>query len=681
MFRKAPTPILSTSSSAPLEAMVAKQQTHIDELVAQNRTLEHTITKLHEANAEEKASSASAIAQLQERWKAERLEWRDGCESLQAAHRIAHLRTAVVLDQERTNVLKEREVLRKERLARMQRDFRLVMFQARETELEDRVAELEQLLELEMMESEEEQRRNAEAKQTLSLRMKGKADVLEARCETLTGQLQDTAEELSREVKEKEKAEEALSRLRSEHTALQASSERTSTNLERTTLLHEGLKSAHTEFEAKHAESERTVTDLRRQLEKWRNLESREDAEMDALRRSRIELEVKVKELETRAAEAETRATEIEEDVAQRDTALDKLRKKLDKHKEALQTIAAALEEAQQAAELHQNEAEEGKTLLAKTEKQIEKLKKQLEAANAEVQEAHDKAEEAQTKAEEAQARAREAQIQPQKHTSPKPPKKTKQPIRAEPAQAPERHSSHEVEQSIMASPQLSPQVSPQVVSRSRPAPRPAYKGAKAAAKPSPKPADESEDDIVEVEDPRKDKGKGKGRAKPQSKSKQDAAGAQKEKTKDKAKAKKKPTQEVDDSEVEIIEATTVDKKGKRRADVVNDNTATRKGARKRSGADDENEASHAPTQSKPKPGRSANASVGDEGESIAPKKKRRKINLFPTAQPTSFTWDDLAEGDAGLNIPTVLSPVKDSGVAPSMSNTKTGFGSFVSRR
>jgi len=71
------------------------------------------------------------------------------------------------------------------------------------------------------------------------------------------------------------------------------------------------------------------VADLRRQLEKWRTLESREGAEMDTLRRSRIELEVRVKELEARAEEAETKAQKLE-------SAAEKAKAKKEKYKDAL---------------------------------------------------------------------------------------------------------------------------------------------------------------------------------------------------------------------------------------------------------------------------------------------------------------------------------------------------------
>ncbi|KAL6307412.1 hypothetical protein BKA93DRAFT_768090 [Sparassis latifolia] len=194
--RRAPTPLRSSTSSSPLEAMIASKQAHIEELVTQTRTLEHTISKLRAALGEEQVRAQDAVSALQKRWKAERAEWRDGCETLQAAHRIAHLRTAVELDRERVSVLKEREEVRRERLARLQRDFRLVTFQLRETELEERVATLE-------AELGDAERAVERERQKLSDEVDGKAGALEARCEGLAAQLRDSAKDLTDALKEK----------------------------------------------------------------------------------------------------------------------------------------------------------------------------------------------------------------------------------------------------------------------------------------------------------------------------------------------------------------------------------------------------------------------------------------------------------------------------------------------
>lgn len=183
--------------------MVINQQQHISELVARNKTLEHTISKLKAAVEAEKAHAHDAVAQIEARWKAERAEWREGCDSLQIAHRIAHLRTGDELDRARGALLEAKEALRTERLLRMQRDFRLVMFQAKEIELEQRNAALERELAEAAVEKEE-------LVEELDERAAETATALEQQCAELAEQLGEVAEEQARTLKEKEKAEVRL---------------------------------------------------------------------------------------------------------------------------------------------------------------------------------------------------------------------------------------------------------------------------------------------------------------------------------------------------------------------------------------------------------------------------------------------------------------------------------------
>ncbi|KAI0300915.1 hypothetical protein BC826DRAFT_894904, partial [Russula brevipes] len=112
-------------SSAPQEAMITSQKSHIDELVHKTRTLDSTVKRL-----QEQLSGSHA------EWQAERKEWADGCDSLMACHRIAHLRTNVLLAQERIALAHERDLARRERVAVIQRDYNLILFKAREKELE-----------------------------------------------------------------------------------------------------------------------------------------------------------------------------------------------------------------------------------------------------------------------------------------------------------------------------------------------------------------------------------------------------------------------------------------------------------------------------------------------------------------------------------------------------------------
>lgn len=150
MSLRAPTPSRSTptpsTSRQPIQAALeaaAKGQSHVDETFLKNRTLEHTVERLKSTLAAEEARSKDAMHRIQQKWEAEREEWREGCDALQTAHRIAHLETAVELEKERLELLKSKTTLRQERTKLLHRDFRLVMFQVQESKLERRIRELE----------------------------------------------------------------------------------------------------------------------------------------------------------------------------------------------------------------------------------------------------------------------------------------------------------------------------------------------------------------------------------------------------------------------------------------------------------------------------------------------------------------------------------------------------------
>ena len=73
--------------------------------------------------------------------------WKEAYDSLQHLWRIACMRQDVEIQKERTNVLKMKEELRMERLAKLQRDFRISTFQTKEMELEDRIYAIQEEVE------------------------------------------------------------------------------------------------------------------------------------------------------------------------------------------------------------------------------------------------------------------------------------------------------------------------------------------------------------------------------------------------------------------------------------------------------------------------------------------------------------------------------------------------------
>lgn len=153
MIPRRETPLRSVAPS-----LEASNQSQIDDLVQRNRTLEHTIKKLNEKLVQETTRSKEVVLDVQKQWKLEQSEWRQGCDVLQSCHRVVQLRNMVELEKERMNVLKELDVCRQEKLQRLQRDYRITLFQAKEAELEDRILELEEERETIVVEGEENAR-------------------------------------------------------------------------------------------------------------------------------------------------------------------------------------------------------------------------------------------------------------------------------------------------------------------------------------------------------------------------------------------------------------------------------------------------------------------------------------------------------------------------------------------
>ncbi|KAI0694610.1 hypothetical protein BC835DRAFT_999225 [Cytidiella melzeri] len=304
MNRKAPTPIRSTPSSAPLEAMVAKQQAHIDELVMQNRTSEQIILKLKAEIDIGKHRHDNNLQQIKQQFEQERAEWKQAGDSLQNLWRIAYLRIVTALEKEKADGLKTKEELRLARLARLQRDYQIGMFQAKELESENQIVDLQDHLEDAQWSHEQERLKRVELKI----------------------QLQESLGELHEMRSERSQLEKSLTGLRSEHTALIASSHASSSSLERVHLQVEGLESSLAELQEKYAEEERNNSDLLRQLEKYRNLEKQEYEESNNLRKQNIELDTEVQNLKEQVEQYTTLIEERE----------NKYHKRMQEYKESL---------------------------------------------------------------------------------------------------------------------------------------------------------------------------------------------------------------------------------------------------------------------------------------------------------------------------------------------------------
>lgn len=132
--------------------MVASQQSHIAELVQRNTTLDQVVKKQRDQIKTEQARAEEAISQLRERWRAERAEWERNLELVQSAHRVNTLRVACELVEERARVSEERRKRKALLELKNNLDFVVIQWQARESELEGQVFQLE--LELEDLKAE-----------------------------------------------------------------------------------------------------------------------------------------------------------------------------------------------------------------------------------------------------------------------------------------------------------------------------------------------------------------------------------------------------------------------------------------------------------------------------------------------------------------------------------------------
>jgi hypothetical protein len=84
----------------------------------------------------------------------------------------------VELENERMNVLKELEAVRKEKLKRLQRDFRITMFQVEEAEFERRIVELEEEKEIMRVEYEEKVKKVKAASEEYAAQVKAEYNEL-----------------------------------------------------------------------------------------------------------------------------------------------------------------------------------------------------------------------------------------------------------------------------------------------------------------------------------------------------------------------------------------------------------------------------------------------------------------------------------------------------------------------
>ncbi|KAL0580964.1 hypothetical protein V5O48_001056 [Marasmius crinis-equi] len=324
-----------------LPSMEASQQAHIDDLVQRNRTLDHTIKKLKEQVESEKSRATTTITNIQSKWRTEKDQWREACDTLQACHRIAYLRLQGELQTERMNVLFEQEANMKEKVAKAQRDTMITKFQIRESELERTIQTLEEKAEESRLGYEQESRAMKGKVAELVARLQGKDEIIEAG-EAVQEDFQNQIAELQKSRAEGELSTESLS-----------------SQVERVNLQLDGERKKNADLERANDEFRRTNEDLKRQIDKWKSLENKGGAETDSLRKKRVELEVQVQSLETKLAKRE-------ED--------------LEKNKQRLKSMRQNIQEWEDSAKDLQSQVEALEVDLDVAKKENVKLRSELKA-------------------------------------------------------------------------------------------------------------------------------------------------------------------------------------------------------------------------------------------------------------------------------------------------------------
>ncbi|PBL03459.1 hypothetical protein ARMGADRAFT_1004198 [Armillaria gallica] len=533
---------------APVPSLEASQQTHIDDLVQRNRSLEHAAKLLRDDLDREKARSKHALSEVHNRWKADQKEWREGVDVLLSCHRIVLWRKTIDLQTERLNFLKEEEDIRLGKISRLQRDYRITQFQQSESQYVSRQEVL-----------------NAEI-DALNRKQITQKDKWKAHSAELLSRVQDRETRLGAATMEVDRLSEELTAQREETARQKNMYQSTTPQLDRLRLQIEGAEAKHAELNRENEDLRRAKHELDRQLSKWQNLETKGGADMEKERKRRIELEAEVQALQNR---------------------LEKFKEK-EKHK--VEKLKESLTEWKTHAESEQEVLEETKQRLEQAEKKNAKLKAALEKER--------------TKA-----------------------KTTKANVEIN-----EEDGEGEEQTKIPASSHSStPQPRPKSRAKSNPAPK----------------VETTEVESGEVEELLLGKKKGKGKA-------------TESRTKSTMSRSKSRSDVLEDSDVEEIPAPkpaskTTKGKSKRKAaspDSVVEVEAPK--TRKRAGSE--------VTDTAPTAKRARSVTVS-RADSVQPAKKLRRINIFPPPNP-AFNFG-AQEGASGLNIPTALSPVKESEVPP----------------
>ncbi|KDQ15952.1 hypothetical protein BOTBODRAFT_31408 [Botryobasidium botryosum FD-172 SS1] len=324
--------------TAPKDAQISSLQSQIEELVRRSQHLQRQLDakdkqlQVREGELEEERDRGIEHNKaIKQQWKQERAEWVEACESIQAVHNISHLRTCLKLDNERLSRFEDSVNSRKERVRAIVLEDKIALFQIREIELETRVEDLEDDIEVaraQLQEAAHDAHIQSEALQEELLRKLKRID----------SQKSEASEQLAQLKRGKIDAEAELARLQSVHDALMSSTKSTELKLERLTL----------ELKAVRAHED----ELGQQILGWQRLGSKEEKEMEELRRTKVELELQVREMENRLLNHDKVAKGLEKEQKRSEKLNAEVKRLEDLLAEARASVASSQTEAARAQKL-----------------------------------------------------------------------------------------------------------------------------------------------------------------------------------------------------------------------------------------------------------------------------------------------------------------------------------------
>lgn len=264
------------------------------------------------------------------------------------------------LDDERIAVLKEREIARRERLARIQRDYKITMFQVRETELESQIEDLQADLDSQVAQAEYSLRSRDQQYQKTILDLR-------TRDTTLSSELKLKSDEVIAAHKQREDVEDELRRLREAQADADAATVTNVSKLSRITVQRDGLQARVTQLERELEDHKDNNAKLQRQLDNWQGLKKGDDVDLEILRKKNVELEVQLRE--------------VNAVVQERDKALEKEKGRTTKLKEVLHEWKTEAGEQTALRKQAEDGAADAKKAAEKLEQEISGLKAQLTTA------------------------------------------------------------------------------------------------------------------------------------------------------------------------------------------------------------------------------------------------------------------------------------------------------------